>query len=61
MNKLLISELVAGSTLALVMLVVYASPQYHPFLKPAMMLRAGAGGAGVMVVIAFCAFIVSGG
>jgi len=61
MNKLLISELMAGSTLLIAMLVVYASPQYHPFVKAVLLPRLAYGGISVMVLIAFCAFVVSGG
>ena len=61
MNKLLISELVAASTLLIAMLAVYASPQYHPYLKADLLPRLAYGGVGVMVVIAVCAFVVGGG
>jgi len=61
MNKLLISELVAGSTLLIAMMAVWTSPQYHPFVKRVMLLQSAAGGAAVMAVIAVCAFVVSGG
>ena len=61
MSKLLISELVAGSTLLIAMLAVYASPQYHPFLKAILLPQLAYGGVAVMTVIAACAFIVGGG
>ena len=61
MNKLLISELVAGSTLLIAMLAVYASPQYHPFVKAVLLPKLAYGGVSVMLVIAACAFIVGGG
>ena len=61
MNKLLISELVAGSTLLIAMLAICVSPQYHPFVKAALLPQIAAGGVAVMAVIAVCAFVVSGG
>ena len=61
MSKLLISELVAGSTLLIAMLAIYVSPQYHPFVKAALLPQIAAGGVAVMAVIAVCAFVVSGG
>jgi len=60
-GKLLISELIAGSTLALVLMAVYASPQYHPFVKAVLLPKLAYGGVSVMLVIAACAFIVGGG
>jgi hypothetical protein len=61
MGKLLISELVAGSTLAFALMAVYASPQYHPFVKAVLLPKLAYAGAAVMTVIAVCAFVVGGG
>ena len=61
MHKLLISELVAGSTLLIAMLAVYTSPQYHPFVKAVLLPKLAYAGAAVMTVIAVCAFVASGG
>ena len=61
MSKLLAYELIAGATLLLAMLAVYASPQYHPYVKAQLLPRLAYGGASVMLVIAFCAFVVGGG
>jgi len=43
------------------MLAVYASPQYHPFVKAVLLPKLAYGGVSVMLVIAACAFIVGGG
>ena len=61
MSKLLISELVAGSTLLIAMLAIWGNPQYHPFAKRVILLQSATGGVAVMAVIAVCAFVVSGG
>ena len=58
MSKLLTYELIAGGTLLVAMLAVYASPQYHPYARAQILPRLAYGGVSVMVVIAFCAFVV---